>query len=139
MIHNRNPAGSLRLLLHAIGIWFLAALVLLTVSAFLLSRIPVGSAVLGYWSSALSFLSAFFAGLKAGDRRQDGSIAACLSAGLLLSILLLTTGFLFGGGLDPSGILSVVSFTFAGVLLGGLAAGRRRLGRKASAFRFRRG
>ena len=120
MIHNRNPAGSLRLLLRAMGAWVLSALLLLPLAALLLSKLPIGSAALGYWSSSLSFLTAFFAGLTAGDRRREGSLSACMLAGLLLSIALLTLGILTGAGLDPSGILSVVSFTFAGVLLGGI-------------------
>ena len=142
MIHNRNPAGSLRPLLRAMGAWALAALVLLPLAALLLSRLPIGSAALGYWSSALSFLAAFFAGLTAGDRRREGSVPACLLAGLLLSIALLTLGILTGGGLDPSGILSVVSFTFAGVLLGGVVASRGKGSGKRraniSGFRLRR-
>ena len=142
MIHNRNPAGSLRLLLRAMGAWALAALVLLPLAALLLSRLPIGSAALGYWSSALSFFAAVCAGLTAGDKRREGSLAACLASGLLLSILLLTVGYLTEGDLDPSGILSVVSFTFAGILMGGLFASRRRKGRKRggwlSGFRLRR-
>ena len=142
MIHNRNPAGSLRLLLRAMGAWGLSALLLLPLAALLLSKLPIGSAALGYWSSSLSFLTAFFAGLTAGDRRREGSLSVCMLAGLLLNIALLTLGILTGAGLDPSGILSVVSFTFAGVLLGGVVASRvkgsgKRRG-SISGFRLRR-
>ena len=136
LIHNRNPAGSLRLLLRAMGAWGLSALLLLPLAALLLSKLPIGSAALGYWSSSLSFLTAFFAGLTAGDRRREGSLSVCMLAGLRLSIALLTLGIL------PSGILSVVSFTFAGVLLGGVVASRvkgsgKRRG-SISGFRLRR-
>ena len=142
MIHNRNPAASLRLLLRAMGAWAMAALALLPLAALLLSRLSVGSAALGYWSSGLSFLTAVFAGLTAGDRQRAGSLPVCLLTGLFLCITLLTAGILTGGGLDPSGILSVVSFTFAGVLLGGLVAGhgrkRNKRGGRLSGFRLRR-
>lgn len=138
LIHNRNPAGSLRLLLRTLGAWAVSALVLLLLSALLLSRLPIGSASIGYWSSGLSFLSAFYAGLTAGDKRREGSLLFCLTAGFLLCILLLTIGFLAKGALDPSGILSVVSFTFAGVLLGGLASSRTKKGRRRSSFSFHR-
>ena len=126
LVHNRNPAGSLRLLLQAVGAWSAAALVLLPLSALLLSRLPIGSAALGYWSSSLSFLAAWFAGRKAGNKRENGSLLFCLPVCFVLITLLLTIGFLAGGSLDPSGVLSVVSFTFAGVLLGGLMASGRK-------------
>ena len=138
LIHNRNPGGSPRLLLRALGAWAAASLVLLPLAALLLSRLRIGSAAIGYWSSGLSFLAAFYAGLTAGDKRKDGSLSTCVATGFLLIILLLTVGYLVKGSLDPSGILSVVSFTFAGVLFGGLTAGGKRKGRRRNAFSLHR-
>lgn len=136
MKNNRNPTPDLRLLLRSILTWLVSALVLLILSAFILSRIGVGSAVLGYVSSGISFLAALAAGIVLGRDRRSGLLVRAMLAGLILVVLLLTAGFLVGEReLSPSGILSVVSFTFAGAVVGAGLSGGRRPGRQRSAFR----
>lgn len=58
-------------------------------------------------------------------------MARSLVLALSLLILLLTLGFLIGDKqLEPSGVLSVVTFTISGVLFGSVVMGKIRPGRK---------
>lgn len=112
---------SLRMLARALFAYLLSAFVLLVLASFLLSRTNAGSDVLGYVCSGISFLSAFLSGRVLAHSQKDLSFYAAFLFAVLLIILLLTFGFLAGErSLDPSGVLSVVSFTFAGVLLAAL-------------------
>jgi hypothetical protein len=129
LLKNGLFSCSLRQLLRALLAWSLTALILLLLSALILSRTGTGSSSLGYLSSALSFLAALAAGLSAGGRKGNGFfLPALLTAGFLV-LILLTAGSLLGS-LNPSGVLSVVSFSFAGVFFGALLA-RGKHGRSA--------
>lgn len=134
--NNRNPTPDLRLLLRAILAWLVAAFVLLLLSAFVLSRIGVGSAVLGYVSSGISFLAAAAAGITLGRDKRNGLLARSLLAALILVVILLTAGFLVGDReISSSAVLSVISFSFAGTLVGASLSGGRRPTRRQSSFR----
>lgn len=112
---------SLRMLARALFAYLLASFVLLVLASFLLSRSGAGSNILGYVSSAISFLAAFLSTRVLLRSQKALSLYTAALFGVLLVILLLTLGFLAGErSLDPSGVLSVISFTFAGVLLGAL-------------------
>ena len=63
--------GGLRLLLRALMTWAVSALLLLLAVSLILSRGKAGSALLGYCSSAISFLSAASAAYFASDRKLD--------------------------------------------------------------------
>ena len=118
--------GSIRQMLHALGIWMLTATVLLLIASMLLTKAETGSEILGYISSAISFLCALMAGtaMKRGGRGQR--LLKGIVTALFLIILLLTVGFLIRGErMDSSGILSVVSFTLAGCVLGCVLPKRR--------------
>jgi len=116
-----GPSPGLRMLVRALCVYVLSAFLLLVLASFLLARSNVGSHVLGYVSSAISFLSSFLSTRLLLRSQKSQSLFTAMFFGVLLVILLLTLGFLAGErSLDPSGVLSVVSFTFAGVLLGGL-------------------
>lgn len=116
-----GSSPGLRMLVRAICAYALSAFLFLLLASFLLSRSDVGSHVLGYVSSVISFLSAFISTRQLMRSQKSHSLFAALLFGVLLVILLMTLGFLAGErALDPSGVLSVVSFTFTGVLLGGL-------------------
>ena len=115
-----GKAPGLRMLFRAFLIWSLIALLLLVLSSLVLAQMHVGSSVLGYVSSAISFLASFAAGISLG-RGEGNRLYPALLLALLLVILLLTLGFLAGDrSLNPSGILSVVTFTASGVLVGSL-------------------
>ena len=116
-----GTSPGLRVLVRALCVYVLSAFLLLVLASFLLWRSDVGSHVLGYVSSGISFLSSFLSTRLLLRSQKSQSLVTAMLFGVLLVILLLTLGFLAGErSLDPSGVLSVVSFTFAGVLLGGL-------------------
>lgn len=108
-----------RFLLSAAAAWLLSAVLLLTISTILANSANFGEQALGYLSSANSFLCAAVAGHFAAKKSKAGRLSVALITGTALCILLLTVGFLAKGEeMDPSSVLSVVSFTYAGVLTG---------------------
>lgn len=110
-----------RFLLNAAAVWFLSACVLLGLGSVLANAAGLGERGVAYLSSVISFLSAAAAGCAAARKSTAGGLVTALLAGSFLIILLLTVGFLVAGrGMDPSSILSLVSFTYAGVLVGTL-------------------
>lgn len=123
---------ELRFLPKALLGWLVSAVILLLIAAGIVSKSKISSASIGYVSSALSFLTALTAGIVAGRTRRGGALYAGLLTAAALVICLLTAGFLAKGqDMEPSGILSVVSFTFAGCLFGSVFfSGRKKTGRK---------
>ena len=122
---------GLRFLLRALLVWLLAALALLPVAAAVVSRTEMGTETIGYVSSALSFLTALCAGAAAAGGRRSGALTTGLLAAAAIAVLLLTTGFLIGGSaLEASGVLSVVTFTFSGCLVGSVFFHKRPAKRK---------
>lgn len=108
-----------RTILSALASWAVSALVLLCIACFILTKISLGEAAMGYVSSALSFLSAVCAGAALGRARSGGVIYPALLTAAVLVTALLTIGFIVeGSDLQASGVLSVVSFTFTGCLFG---------------------
>ncbi len=136
LLKHIEQEGSVRLLLCAAAAWFAAALLLLTAASLILALTGLGSSVLGWISSAISFFSAFAAGAALRRKgRRAGFLQALLTA-VLLIVILLSLGYLVSDRTpDPSGVLSVVSFTFAGIAASSLlfpsrqrARGKRRSG-----------
>ena len=126
--------GSVRLLVRGLLAWLAAALTLCFLAACVIRALGLGSEYYGYISAGLSFLCAVFAGAVAsgGERK----LATGLICALFLSIVLLTAGFVIGGRrLDPSAVLSVVSFSFAGCLIGSLLFGGKRADQKKTQFK----
>ena len=119
-------------LLSAVVTWFLSAVLLLLLSSFVLHKLAVGERSLAYASSVISFLAAAFAGAAAARKRKGGSFYTALISAAVIVTALLTVGFIIEGSrLDPSGVLSVVSFTFAGCVVGAmLFGGRNRVKKK---------
>jgi len=109
--------------------WLLCACVLLVLTTLTANLTGMGEQGLGYLSSLNSFLAAAAAGLAAAKRSRAPRLLTAVITGAALVILLLTVGFLTKGEeMDPSSVLSVVSFSCAGVLLGtvlGPKPGRR--------------
>lgn len=117
--------SSLRSLLRALLVWIIAAITLCFLSACVIRAHCTSSAALGYVSSAISFLCAMLAAAAAGDGERR--LVSGLLCGAGLSLVLLTAGYLIAGKeMDPSGILSVLSFTFAGCLTGSILFGGKK-------------
>lgn len=111
-----------RTILSALAAWAISALVLLCIASLVLSKISLGEG-----SSALSFLSAVFAGAALGRAKSGGIIYPALLTAAVLVTALLTIGFIVeGADLQSSGVLSVVSFTFSGCLLGAVLSGGKK-------------
>ena len=92
---------------------------LLLVTSLIANTAGIGELGLGYMSSAISFFAAVAAGISAARRQSAARLPAALIAATALVIVLLTIGFLIRGeGMDSSAILSIVSFTYAGVVMG---------------------
>ena len=106
-------------LLKAFKMWCITAALLLLLSSFIVAVYAVGSDKLAYISSAVSFVSAAFAGKSAAVHRKGGTVASGLASACFIVLVLLSIGFLFDSrAVSVSGIISVVSFTFSGCLFG---------------------
>ena len=78
-----------------------------------------GETALAYTSSVLSFLTALLAGAKAMRIRKRNALGTALVSGVCIIIVALTLGFIIAGNkLDAAGILSVVTFSLSGELMG---------------------
>ena len=106
-------------LLRAAAAWMLSAPALLALAAFAANVTGAGERCIGYISSAVSFLAAAAAGYNSARNQKTAGIAAALVTTTALVILLLSIGFLIKGEeMNASSIISLVSFTYAGVLVG---------------------
>ena len=106
-------------LLNALFGWLAGAVLLLLITTLIANMAGVGERGLGYMSSAISFFAAVAAGISAARRQSAARLPAALIAATALVIVLLTIGFLIRReGMDSSAILSIVSFTYAGVVMG---------------------
>lgn len=127
--NNITGGPDMRFLFHGILAWAVSALVLLPAAAFIISAAGINSGAAGYISSALSFLAALFAGRAAATERQGSRLYSGLLCAAVLVTALLTLGFLIRGSkIEPAGILSVVSFSFAGCLVGAVFLPGRKKG-----------
>ncbi len=121
---------DLTFLLRALCSWLIcaAALLLFTAALFASNAAPVSR--LGWGSSVISFFAALGAGSAACSGRRERRLLIALLSALCLIALLLLTGFLIRGRIDLNAVLSVVSFTITGCLIGALLpAKKRRSGR----------
>ena len=111
------PEGSF--FISAAAAWLLSACVLLAAATLAANLTGMGEQGMGILSSALSFLCAAAAGRAAAKKQRTKKLLTAFLTSAMLVILLLTVGFLIQGPeLDPSSILSLVSFTYAGVFFG---------------------
>ena len=126
-------------LVSAMAAWCLCAVLMLCITALLAATTGMGEQMLGYLSSINSFVCAAAAGASAINRSRMSRIFTLLLTGTALVILLLTVGFLIRGEeMDPSSILSVVSFTYAGVLTGTVFRLKPAANRRQSSFRMKK-
>lgn len=106
-------------LLSAMFSWMLCAVLLLTLSSILMNELGCNEQSLGYVSSGISFLSAACAGAAASRKRKRGIIYTSLLTATVIVTALLTLGFIVDGpAIEPAAIMSIISFTYTGCLLG---------------------
>ena len=106
-------------LLKALGTWAICVLILLPAAAVILNAVGATERALSITGSAISFLAAVGAGLAAAKKRRSAGVYTALLSAAVLVTALLTVGYLIAGEeLDPSAVLSLVSFSFAGCLVG---------------------
>lgn len=119
-------------LLSPVLAWFTTALVLLLIASALVCYAGLGEAALGYLSSFISFAAAASAGSRFTRTTGKPAVRSSLVLATVLTVLLLTVGYLIRGeDLDSSGVLSVVTFTYAGSLLGAVLFAGRELTEKS--------
>ncbi|MBR1456300.1 MAG: hypothetical protein IJ594_03960 [Oscillospiraceae bacterium] len=114
--HTLQTAG-LTAWLRGLFAWIVCTAVGLILAASLVAKGAVGHSTVGYVSSALSFAAAICAG--AASKSAGGGLGRALLRALATVVVLLTIGSLLSrGALTSAGILSVVTFTIAGYLVG---------------------
>jgi len=108
-----------RFLLHSIVAWGISGLIFLCIASLLMLKSGLGENAVGYINSVLSFLTAVAAGAAAGKSYRGGAVYAALLAAAVIVTALLTVGFIVEGtAIESAGVISVVSFSFAGCLFG---------------------
>ena len=117
---------------RALAAFLICAVVLLLSAAVLYASGAASLSTLGYASSVISFFSGVGSGAVAALDRKKGRFLIGFSSGLCLSALLLLIGFLIKGMLNGSAVLSVVSFTLSGCIVGSILNMKKR---KAARFR----
>jgi hypothetical protein len=119
MLKRNISLPSVTVLVGAVAAWLLCAGLLLTAGTILANTAGMGEQGLGFLSSGISFLCAAAAGIAAARRSEKRNLISALLIASALIMVLLTIGFLLHGReLDPSSVLSLASFSYAGVLLG---------------------
>ena len=131
-------------ILYALKSWIIVSVLLLILSALILSAYPLNSSSIGYVSSAINFAGATFAGITAARCKHKSQLFMGLVSSVALVIILLTIGFLVdSASISSDSIISVVSFTFAGCLMGSVvlsglsenrSSGKKQFKRKGMTF-----
>lgn len=130
---------DVRSVLTGCSAWCVCALCLTLAAAGVMTLADIPASAVGYICSALSFASAFFAGVCAMRVRERGALTLGLAVGTAATIIALTLGFIISeSGLDADGVLSVVTFTLSGALVGALLCPKGKKRRKGKAVLTRR-
>ncbi len=117
---------DLSFLPRAFAAWAVCAAALLLCGAVLFASDAASLSSLGYASSLISFAAAVGAGAAAVSVQKERRLLIGLLSAFSLAALLLLTGFLIKGKLDGSAVLSVLSFTLTGCVLGAMLPARRK-------------
>lgn len=114
-----NSSADLLFLLKAAVVWMGAALILLLLCSAIISGFNLSSSSVAYFSSAISFVSAFAASYAVTRGTQVKRLKYGITTGLVLTVFLIMLGFIARGReLSADGVLSVLSFTLSGALVG---------------------
>ena len=110
---------DVRFVLNAVVTWCISALLLVVIASLIATLSGISLNAVAYISSALSFISALVAGMRAMRERGKGAIITGAVVGVTITILALTLGFIIDAAkIQADGILSVVTFTIAGAVTG---------------------
>ena len=100
--------------------WVIAALLVLSIVSLILWKLELPSRFLAYGSALISFLSAAAVAGKTATLHKR-SLLSAIAQSVLLLVFLLGAGFVLSKGkLSRDAVLSVSSFTIAGVLVGSM-------------------
>ena len=106
--------------IQVIMFWVIAALLVLSIVSLILWKLELPSRFLAYGSALISFLSAAAVAGKTATLHKR-SLLSAIAQSVLLLVFLLGAGFLLSKGkLSRDAVLSVSSFTIAGVLVGSM-------------------
>ena len=106
--------------IQVIMFWVIAALLVLSIVSLILWKLELPSRFLAYGSALISFLSAAAVAWKTATLHKR-SLLSAIAQSVLLLVFLLGAGFLLSKGkLSRDAVLSVSSFTIAGVLVGSM-------------------
>lgn len=129
MSEKRTDTADISFVIKAVIYWLLTAIPALLLASAALSLTNADGAKFAYASAAVSFIAAAAAGAGAARTRGKGPLATGLLIGVVITTLLLMTGFIIAGSeLAPDGILSVAAFTVSGAAAGSVLL--RNVGRK---------
>lgn len=129
MPEKRTDTADISFVIKAVIYWLLTAIPALLLASAALSLTNADGAKFAYASAAVSFIAAAAAGAAAARTRGKGPLATGLLIGVVITTLLLMTGFIIAGSeLAPDGILSVAAFTVSGAAAGSVLL--RNVGRK---------
>lgn len=129
MPEKRTDTADISFVIKAVIYWLLTAIPVLLLASAALSLTNADGANFAYASAAASFIAAAAAGAEAARTRGKGPLATGLLIGVVITTLLLMTGFIIAGSeLAPDGILSVAAFTVSGAAAGSVLL--RNVGRK---------
>lgn len=129
MPEKRTDTADISFVIKAVIYWLLTAIPALLLASAALSLTNADGAKFAYASAAVSFIAAAAAGSAAARTRGKGPLATGLLIGVVITTLLLMTGFIIAGSeLAPDGILSVAAFTVSGAAAGSVLL--RNVGRK---------
>ena len=116
---SEKDRGELLFLIKAFTSWLMCAAIMCLFFALIICKTSLESSYIGYISSFISFGCAVVAGYRASKSRKGNNLYTCIYTSLFLIILLLTIGFVIGdNNIKSSSIISVSSFSFAGVMMG---------------------
>ena len=110
--------------------WLITCVVLLAVFSFVLSRKEVPERALGWLSSVLSFLAACSAGRQVARMKLNPFVGGLLCALTLVGPLLLCGLLIDQKSLSSDSVLSLVSLSFSGALVGSVFLGKNENKRK---------
>ena len=100
--------------------WGIAALLVLSIVSLILWKLELPSRFLAYGSALISFLSAAAVAGKTATLHKR-SLLSAIAQSVLLLVFLLGAGFVLSKGkLSRDAVLSVSSFTIAGILVGSM-------------------
>ena len=119
MSKQHSTSSEAGYILTGVIAWLIASTLLLLLSAVVVYTTKPEEASLGYFVSAISFLSATVAGFSASKKKNKALLYTGLIIGCTVICFALTLGFVIAGNrITADSVLSLVTFTLAGCMAG---------------------